>query len=229
MLPTKPISEKQLAANRRNARKSTGPVTEAGRQTVSLNAVKHGLRGQTAVLPDEDRAAHQAFCGGIVDEFAPATPMELNLAQSIANDLWRLNRARAIECNMIAVGQLEDDPDPDHDPAMQIALAGARTFMNHAGKFGLLSLYEQRIHRAVHKNRAELRQMQAERRQVSHRDQQATAAPGPIPVAEFETKTAPNGFDRANEVFRRPFGGLSLVSRTPVSLTPVSRTLAKAA
>ncbi len=67
---------------------------------------------------------------------------------------------------MFAVGHLESEPDrdPDHDDLLHAALTGARTFMDHAGKFGLLSLYERRINRTVHKNMALLRQMQTERR-----------------------------------------------------------------
>jgi hypothetical protein len=37
-------SEKQIQANRRNARKSTGPKTPEGKDAVRLNANKHGLR-----------------------------------------------------------------------------------------------------------------------------------------------------------------------------------------
>lgn len=202
----KPISEKQLAANRRNAQQSTGPVTAEGKQTVSLNGLKHGFTAQTAVLPDEDRDAHQAFCSEIIHEYAPATATEMNLAQSIANDLWRLNRAVTIEFNMLAIGHLENDHDPDHDPALQIALSGARTFMDHAGKFGLLSLYEQRIHRAVHKSRAELRQLQQERRLVER-----TLASAPVPVAESQVKSAENGFAYANDSSEPLSGGLTLV------------------
>jgi hypothetical protein len=220
---TKSISEKQLAANRRSAKKSTGPKRAAGLKAVSLNAVRHRLTSHVAVLVNEDIEDHQAFCSELIDEMAPANAMELNLAQAIAQDLWRLNCAHAIENNIFAVGVTEDDPDPGHDPAMQRALASARTFINHANKFGLLTIYEQRIHRAVHKNRAELRLMQAERRQArqtclqqtsleqiapeqaqAEKEPQVNSAPGPIPINSLRTRTAPNGFVFANNISAPP-------------------------
>ena len=36
-------SDRQLAANRRNARKSTGPASESGKQRSRGNALRHGL------------------------------------------------------------------------------------------------------------------------------------------------------------------------------------------
>ena len=44
-------TEKQIAANRLNAQKSTGPKTPEGRAAVRLNGVKHGLTAETLVLP----------------------------------------------------------------------------------------------------------------------------------------------------------------------------------
>ena len=37
-------SERQIAANRRNAQRSTGPRTQVGKERVSRNAYRHGLR-----------------------------------------------------------------------------------------------------------------------------------------------------------------------------------------
>ena len=45
----------QIKANRENAKKSTGPRTEEGKQRVSLNALKHGLLARDAVLPGGSR------------------------------------------------------------------------------------------------------------------------------------------------------------------------------
>ena len=47
---------RQIVANRRNARKSTGPRTPAGKAIVRKNALKHGLLSREVILPDEDEA-----------------------------------------------------------------------------------------------------------------------------------------------------------------------------
>src|SRR3984885_6561155 len=124
-----PISEKQLAANRRNAGRSTGARTPAGRARSSMNNLRHGLTGQINILPTEDREAHDRFCADLIDSLQPETPMEKQLALSIAEDNWRLNRARAIENNMFALGHQGERRE------IQVALADARTFQTHANQF----------------------------------------------------------------------------------------------
>ena len=53
------VSAAKLEANRRNAQKSTGPRTEEGKQRSSFNAVTHGMRAETLVLPVEDPQAFE--------------------------------------------------------------------------------------------------------------------------------------------------------------------------
>jgi hypothetical protein len=49
-------SQARINANKRNAQKSTGPKTEAGKARARFNALKDGKRARTvsAVLPQED-------------------------------------------------------------------------------------------------------------------------------------------------------------------------------
>jgi hypothetical protein len=152
------VSEKQLEANRRNAQKSTGPRTIEGKSNSSRNNLRHGLTGQISLLPTEDREAHDTFCNELIDSFNPETPMERQLANSIAEDSWRLNRARAIEDNIFALGHQHERREA------QIALADAETFQTQAAAFDRLTIYEQRINGNLQRNMKLLRDLQTERK-----------------------------------------------------------------
>ena len=97
-------SEKQIAANRANAEKSTGPKTPETKAVSCMNALRHGLTGQVNLMPDEDREAHDKFCAAIAENLAPEGALEIQFAQAVAEDIWRTNRGRAIETNMFAIG-----------------------------------------------------------------------------------------------------------------------------
>ena len=132
------LSEKQLAANRANAQKSSGPRTEEGKQRSARNALRHGLTAHVTVMTDADRKAQEAFCLPIIEELDPQSPNELQLAQAYANLQWRINRLAAIEENVFTLGAL-DSPDPD-DP-----LCDARTFLQNAASLNTLSIYNHRL------------------------------------------------------------------------------------
>jgi hypothetical protein len=51
---SKPVSSRKRAANRANARKSTGPRTPEGKARSSRNAISHGIYCQNLLLPGED-------------------------------------------------------------------------------------------------------------------------------------------------------------------------------
>ncbi len=158
------ISEKQLEANRRNAQRSTGPRTEEGKKTAALNARRHHLTGQVTTMTDADRIMHDAFSASIVESLAPEGAMETQLAQRIATDSWRLNRASAIEDNLFALGHnaRADDMETEN-PEIHAALTAARVFTAESKQLQLLTLYEQRINRNLQKNLATLQALQAAR------------------------------------------------------------------
>jgi len=152
---------KQIAANRTNAKKSTGPKSEDGKQRAKLNALRHGFTGQVNLMPEEDREALNRFCG----DLNPANPMEQQLAQSIAHDHWRLNRMRAIEDNILALGHTRSASEMDAEhPEIHAAITAARVFSEDPHQFQLLTLYIQRTNREIHRNMQLLRELQAERR-----------------------------------------------------------------
>jgi hypothetical protein len=146
------ISEKQLEANRNNALLSTGP-TEEGKKRSRLNALRHGLTGQVTTMTDEDRAAHDKLSKALTQSLAPEGAMEIQLAQRIATDSWRLNRASAIEDNLFALGLHENGGKLCLDnEQIDDALTTARVFTMESKQLQLLTLYEQRINRSIQKN-----------------------------------------------------------------------------
>src|SRR5580698_4896094 len=161
----------QLIANLANAQHSTGPKTEQGKHRTRLNAHRHGLTGQIRLLTAEENEAFDQHCAGIRESLAPVGALETELAQSIAEDHWRLKRARAIETGIFAAGVLGQLGHPfggiREDPAqvpIDEALSKAHTWIAKSENFQLLALYEQRIHRAIEKNMAQLRTLRAERK-----------------------------------------------------------------
>ena len=88
------ISEKQLAANRANAKLGKGPTSIDGKKRSSQNARRHGVTGQTTVMTEEDRIKHDNFCSRMIAELRPYGEMETFLASSVAEEGWRLNYSR---------------------------------------------------------------------------------------------------------------------------------------
>jgi len=94
-----PISEAQLAANRANAEKSTGPVTDERKAKSSMNAVKTGLTGRTVLLPSDDALIYQQRLDRHFSELSPATDRERALVQIVADAEWRLLRIHPLEAS----------------------------------------------------------------------------------------------------------------------------------
>ena len=195
------LSDKQLAANRANAQLSSGPRSEDGKRRSSLNARRHNLTGQVTAMTEEDRIAHDAFSTSFIKAMAPEGALELQLAQRIATDSWRLNRASAIEDNIFALGFSDHSGDMDVDhPELHAALTAARTFSREAKSIELLTLYEQRINRSIQKNLALLQQLQAARKaELKHAAKLVQSNEVKALPAEPTKGLTANGFVFSNE------------------------------
>jgi len=91
---------RQIEANRRNASKSTGPVTEEGKQHSRCNAVRHGLMAETVIGALEDAADYRAFEAAIVADYDAQSAVERELVLRLASLLWRLRRATTMETGL---------------------------------------------------------------------------------------------------------------------------------
>src|SRR5579872_5942252 len=103
-----------------------------GKRACRLNAYRHEFTGQMCVFTPDEQKAYDKPSKITIEAVAPVGDYERDLAQtsfplfdqSIADDRWRLKRARSIESSLFALGmQLGvddtgapqvDSPDPDH-------------------------------------------------------------------------------------------------------------------
>lgn len=103
------IAKKRLAANRQNAKKSTGPKTAAGKARSRFNAVKHGLTAREVVIPGEDEEAFQQLHELLLAELAPEGILEAMLVDRVAVGFWRLRRIVRVEAGIFAWNRYKID------------------------------------------------------------------------------------------------------------------------
>ena len=96
-------SFRQIEANRRNARKSTGPNTEEGKQRSRCNAVRHGLTAETVIGALEDAEDYKAFEAAIIADYDAQSAVERELVLRLASLLWRLRRATTMETGLFEI------------------------------------------------------------------------------------------------------------------------------
>jgi hypothetical protein len=96
-------SYRQIEANRRNALKSMGPKTEAGKQTSRCNAVRHGLTAETVIGALEDAEEYKAFEAAITADYDAQSRVERELVLRLASILWRLRRATTMETGLFEI------------------------------------------------------------------------------------------------------------------------------
>ena len=96
-------SFRQIEANRRNARLSTGPVTEEGKKRSRQNALRHGLTAETVIAALEDAEDYAAFEMAVTADYDAQSAVERELVLRLASLLWRLRRATTIESGLFKI------------------------------------------------------------------------------------------------------------------------------
>src|SRR3954452_11240319 len=159
---------KQIAANRRNAEKSTGPKTEEGKQRTRLNSLKHGLGAIHVPLPHEDPNEYTHTLTGLMETWQPANAQEQMLVHNIASAYLRMQRTSRFEASILN-GQVLNlkgkhrkslAPDPNDDLGNIIAMANG----NFDKAWQLLDRYEKRAQSAYYRAIETLRKLQNDRK-----------------------------------------------------------------
>ena len=201
-------SLKQIAANQKNAKRSTGPTSIEGKAKSRCNAIRDGLTGQVITLADEDRPFFEQLIAEMIADFNPQNALERKLAHSIAWDTWRLDHLRPpskpTSTPSAATKIRATKMTTPATPTRSTSPVPTRAPTRRTPRLELMSLYESRMTRNLHRNVTLLRELQAERKRNYERDKKEE-----IQIArlcEFndmpiKASTAPskNGFVFSNE------------------------------
>ena len=157
-------SEAQIAANRLNAQKSTGPRTPRGKAALARNALKHGLTAKTVVLFDESKTAFERFHQAQALDFEPRTAGECALVEQIAILAWRLQRASRAEAALVNAEAERRRERLAVDPETTLRVDTSIMFDWLNERMSALTRYEAVIARQLDRAIATLEARQARRR-----------------------------------------------------------------
>jgi hypothetical protein len=96
----------QAATSRANGAQSHGPVTPEGKAQSAQNAIRHGLRSATVLIPGEDPEEFNRHRAAYLQRFKPADAPERDLVEAMANARWRINRIMQLEAQLLETEDL---------------------------------------------------------------------------------------------------------------------------
>jgi hypothetical protein len=94
-------TNKQLLANKENAKKGTGPRTTAGKARSRLNSRKHGLTAKTLIIVGECADDFDRLRAELMDQHDPESALECEQVERLAVICWRLRRMPTFEAAII--------------------------------------------------------------------------------------------------------------------------------
>jgi hypothetical protein len=101
-------TEAQIKANQENAKKSTGPLTEEGKQRSSMNAMTHGIFSTIPLLPGENLEQFKLLEEEIIKAFQPTDAMECLLVQRVYLTCMRQIRLREAEAAKLEISMMPE-------------------------------------------------------------------------------------------------------------------------
>jgi hypothetical protein len=108
-------TDKQFQANRRNAKRSTGPRTLEGKARSRLNSRKHGLTAKMLIIVGECADDFDQLRGELLEGHDARTPLECELVERLAGILWRLRRVPFFEAAILDARHSQTSNYRDYD------------------------------------------------------------------------------------------------------------------
>jgi hypothetical protein len=195
-------SAAQIAANRANAEKSSGPRTEEGKAKSARNALKHGLLAERLLLDGEDPEAWAALRADYFARLHPRGEAEARLVDRIAQLAWRRERGPVAEAaawrGYARGGWIVDKKergqrrwDEDRDP---VVAERATPIMNGVmSELLRVTAYEGRLSRELQRLVAELETLQQRRRHGGYQAELLDPPAAEAPAADVVAAVAAGG------------------------------------
>jgi hypothetical protein len=166
-------SPRQLAANRANARKSTGPKSPEGKARSSRNAIRHGLTTTTFLVRNEDVPYFTDFRNAFLDRFNPRDKVELYQVEVMVHARWNQRRAWTIENEILNIEMKRRLEDLEEEfivltETTRLALAMEHC-MSESRAVALIHRYEVRLENQFHRALKTLLEMKKDVPLPAHR------------------------------------------------------------
>jgi len=152
-------TKKQLIANRKNAKRSTGPKDTS---LTRLNALKHGILSKEVLLEGEKRKDLEELGRRLRQELAPQGELEIILVDRIISSLWRLKRALKVESALMSWEYEEGLNDKWNNKTGDERYAWKCMLVRSDNQ--LVQRYETTLERQIYRALHELIRLQSERK-----------------------------------------------------------------
>ena len=114
------LTSAQRKANRANAQKSRGPVSQTGKAIVSQNATKHGLCGAFHVLAWEEQQDYDNLLNGLMADEKPVGTAEVELVVKMAEHTWLAKRSLRMQEACFSMEETTDEQKARDEQAVGI-------------------------------------------------------------------------------------------------------------
>ncbi|HLH19510.1 MAG TPA: hypothetical protein VKX45_19965 [Bryobacteraceae bacterium] len=203
----------QIAANRRNAQKSTGPRTAAGKAASRMNAMRSGIHAEELVIRGEFPDELERLTAEYYDEFDPVTPRERDLVDTIIRNEWIVRRMGLVEAQLWGHQFQHNDSvrPPDRLAILKRNWPLGQAFVAVSGQFERLQRRISSLERSTRRAQQELAELRSQRERAAgehceeqpgeqHHEHTGSVSEAPPALAaaaqpaEPETAEAPIGF-----------------------------------
>ena len=105
---SKKVSQKKIDANRRNAKKSTGPKTKEGKAKSAMNSMKYWIYSDKFLIKGEKKEDFDEYSNSYINWLNPNNPVLFDIVSQIIASGWFAKRYMIVESTIINTKPVEE-------------------------------------------------------------------------------------------------------------------------